>query len=288
MSSFIPVCVIGHCCHDTVKKKDGTLHQSLGGSPSFISAILTALQVPHHVVSVVGEDFKYSESITFRPRISNSHLTTAFEADFTGEDQIQRVTARCEEIRIEDLPDAEIGVGMVAGVVGEIPPTLISELRRRSKILIADVQGLIRNIDGQGWVSNTPIENSPYREVISYFDYLKLSFDEAHYVNLDQLRQITTPLVTFGSKGSTWYGSDHELHIPGDQVHEIDPTGAGDSFVAGFVTGLLRNLNPKELLTLANHCGAIAVQHVGVPRLTSPEFEALLSTLQKPHQLLNL
>ena len=51
--------------------------------------------------------------------------------------------------------------------------------------------------------------------------------------------------------------------VPGFAVEEVDPTGAGDCFGAGFVSMRLRGATPEEALRVANACGALAVTKKG-------------------------
>jgi sugar/nucleoside kinase (ribokinase family) len=46
-------------------------------------------------------------------------------------------------------------------------------------------------------------------------------------------------------------------------VHVVDTTGAGDSFAAGFVHGLLTKRSLRECLLLANAVGALSATGVG-------------------------
>ena len=43
----------------------------------------------------------------------------------------------------------------------------------------------------------------------------------------------------------------------------VDTTGAGDSFVGGFLSCLAQDLPLEACLAFANRCGARAVEHVG-------------------------
>ncbi|MBO3803426.1 MAG: sugar kinase [Candidatus Brockarchaeota archaeon] len=52
-------------------------------------------------------------------------------------------------------------------------------------------------------------------------------------------------------------------HVAAFKVKEVDPTGAGDSYDAGFVTGLLRGHSLKRAATLANAVGALSVTKFG-------------------------
>jgi sugar/nucleoside kinase (ribokinase family) len=43
----------------------------------------------------------------------------------------------------------------------------------------------------------------------------------------------------------------------------VDATGAGDNFLAGFVSEILRGRSDREALAFANACGAICSTAVG-------------------------
>ncbi len=66
-------------------------------------------------------------------------------------------------------------------------------------------------------------------------------------------------VVTRGALGCTVYSADGHVDAPGYAMDEIDPTGAGDCFDAGFLSELLAGKSPVEAARLANACGALAV-----------------------------
>jgi sugar/nucleoside kinase (ribokinase family) len=72
-------------------------------------------------------------------------------------------------------------------------------------------------------------------------------------------------VVTQGAKGCTVYTNDHPdgVHVAGFAVQEVDPTGAGDCFDAGFLVKWLEGASPIEAARFANACGALAVTKQG-------------------------
>ena len=70
-------------------------------------------------------------------------------------------------------------------------------------------------------------------------------------------------VVTRGADGCCVYTNDGRLDIPGYAVDEIDPTGAGDCFAAGFLASLLEGKSMRDAAQLANACGALAVTEKG-------------------------
>lgn len=70
-------------------------------------------------------------------------------------------------------------------------------------------------------------------------------------------------VVTQGALGCTVYTQTGQRHVPGYTVDEIDPTGAGDCFDAGFLVQWLQGLPAAEAAKFANACGALAVMSQG-------------------------
>ena len=66
-----------------------------------------------------------------------------------------------------------------------------------------------------------------------------------------------------GAEGCTIYWGSDTWQIPGFQVEEVDPTGAGDSFCAGITAGLLEGMGLKDLGRFANAVGALAITKKG-------------------------
>ena len=73
--------------------------------------------------------------------------------------------------------------------------------------------------------------------------------------------------VTRSEKGSTIYDNengDEELEIPAAPVEEvIDPTGAGDAYIAGLVFGLARDFPLEIVGRIAALTAAYAIEHRG-------------------------
>ncbi len=86
-------------------------------------------------------------------------------------------------------------------------------------------------------------------------------------------------VVKRGAKGASYFDRSGETSAPAFKVEEVDPTGAGDSFGAAFVTCWLRGMSPEKALTVANATGARAVGVKGPMEGTSTmaEIEAFLS-----------
>lgn len=66
-----------------------------------------------------------------------------------------------------------------------------------------------------------------------------------------------------GTLGCRIYREDEVIDVPAFSVEEVDPTGAGDSFCAGFTVALLEGMGLREAGRFANAVGALAVTKQG-------------------------
>jgi tagatose kinase len=66
-----------------------------------------------------------------------------------------------------------------------------------------------------------------------------------------------------GSRGCTVFSPDGRTDVPAFRIQEVDPTGAGDCFDAGFLCGQLEGKDPRESARLAAAVGALNAQAFG-------------------------
>ena len=70
-------------------------------------------------------------------------------------------------------------------------------------------------------------------------------------------------IVKLGGRGCFFKNRDEELLLPPYEIDAVDATGAGDNFLAGFASEILRGKTESEALAFANACGAISATAVG-------------------------
>jgi sugar/nucleoside kinase (ribokinase family) len=66
-----------------------------------------------------------------------------------------------------------------------------------------------------------------------------------------------------GALGCSVYAGGKRLDVPGFQVQEVDPTGAGDCFNAAFLVGLEQGWPLEQAARFACAAGALAVTKQG-------------------------
>lgn len=110
-------------------------------------------------------------------------------------------------------------------------------------------------------------------ESLPYLDYFLPNLEEAKMLTGE-----TTPdnmanrlldygvknvIIKSGKRGCFLKNKDKSLLVPGFQVNAVDTTGAGDNFVAGFITAFLDGRKIEECGRYANAVAALSTEQVG-------------------------
>jgi len=89
-------------------------------------------------------------------------------------------------------------------------------------------------------------------------------------------------IVTMGELGSRVYTPDGEIRIPAAKPKQVvDPTGAGDAYRGGLISGLVCGKDIEESARMGSACASFAVECYGTQSysFTAKEFEERMTTL---------
>ncbi len=70
-------------------------------------------------------------------------------------------------------------------------------------------------------------------------------------------------IATLGAKGALIVSDQRVVHVDTYQVEVVDTTAAGDAFISGFASALLRNQSLEEAVRYGCACGALAATKFG-------------------------
>ena len=90
------------------------------------------------------------------------------------------------------------------------------------------------------------------------------------------LKKASAIIVTLGEAGSRIYTPGNEITIPAVNPKKVeDPTGAGDSYRGGLISGLVRGLGIERSAMIGSVCSSFAVECYGTQdyRFSPEEFE---------------
>jgi 1D-myo-inositol 3-kinase len=269
----IDILVVGNPCHDTLLSQDGSEHHVLGGSASYISAILRALGASFRTLAKVGADFRYRSEAAFEPIVEGAR-SCSFVDDYRSGERKETLQAAGPRIEPGDV-EGRYRIAIACAVAGEVLPETLLALRSRADLILADAQGLVRAFGPNGEVRVQPLLMTPFATSLHTIDWLKIGANELACIDPAELR--ANLLFTDGPRGTLMQlapnglGRRDRQHIAPYPATERDATGAGDCFLAGFAYGLVMGFGPEKAAKLGNFCGARAVEVVGVPTISTAQ-----------------
>ncbi len=266
--------VIGNYAHDEIITQRGERFSALGGATAYMCSVLEALEADYEVVSKVGKDFLYTNDLVRPSTVDETLPTTCFLDDFTSGRRVGTVKALCAPIRAADLTTSA-RISIANGCAGEVLPEAVSKLRELSEVVVADLQSILRVLGPDGVIGLVPLSktNHPVKQI----DFLKGSEEEAAFVDVDG----PVLIITKGNQGCEIVEGRKRTHVPGFPAEEIDASGAGDCFLAGFAFALAKGFGVLEAARFANYCGSLAVKQTGIPKLTAADFTSMRASLRR-------
>jgi sugar/nucleoside kinase (ribokinase family) len=253
------LCVVGHLTRDRVEAQGGATDLP-GGTVYYAGMALARLQsLGLAVCTRAGRDAAGALAALDKAgvvlKLRESAATTCFVNRYTPvrpDHREQAVTAVADPITPVDLEGLRarwFHLGPLTA--GDLSLDLITMLARRGRVAL-DVQGLLRQVrDGRIVVGDWPAK----RELLPVGTALKASEAEARLLtgtgDMDRAaRQIADwgvveVIVTLGRRGSLVLHQGRLERIPAYlPLAEIDPTGCGDTYMAGYLAQRLAGCDP--------------------------------------------
>jgi sugar/nucleoside kinase (ribokinase family) len=258
------------------------IEQHMGGNASNTSYALGRLGVRARVLGMLGQD-AFGEFVlaqlhsagvdtSFVQRSEGPTCVTVVLVDTRGTRTMLQCLGSSAEFRIDPAkfpgPFAE---GMshyhLASPFGlPLLRPLQPELLRRAR-----EAGLSTSLDAQ-W-DTTGKWREHIAPCLKHVDIFFANEDEARMLTgfsdpapaAANLRQLGAAVVVIklGARGCAVFTPDGEIRSPAAEVPVVDTTGAGDCFVAGFLSALERGGSYEDAARLGNHVASFSVQKLG-------------------------
>jgi sugar/nucleoside kinase (ribokinase family) len=245
---------------------------TVGGTVTYASVAAMRLGRQAGVLTRMGPDLALPDvykGIDLHALPSDHTLT--FENVYTPDGRVQTIHALGGAIGPEDVPQTLVEVApaivLLGPLAGELDPQ-VGDLFRNSLRGVVP-QGWMRRWDEHGRVSHVPIACEA--DVLRYADVLVVSTEDVnHDIGLARCYAETVKIVvlTRGVHGADVYCNGHVTHVRPRPAHEIDPTGAGDTFVAAFLVAYSETGDPIKAARFANVAASFSVE--GLSYSTTP------------------
>ncbi len=262
----ITAIAVGHVTHD----RFGT-DVLPGGCAYYASRTWQALGARTRIVTAVGEDFACEEAwAALEARAARGGRTTVFTNLYPDSGpRVQFVEALAPPVVPGQLPQnwRSADVLFLGPVLNEVE---IPAWRHAvdARLVAIGVQGYTRASgegDEQGRRKVIPRRWSPERVELQGVDVACLS-DEDLSGQGDLLERLcdAVPIValTHERKGCDIIEKGRKTWVGIHPAREADPTGAGDTFAAGFLFGLAQGQSPREAAKLGAACASIIIEGV--------------------------
>jgi sugar/nucleoside kinase (ribokinase family) len=202
------------------------------------------------------------EAFGFPVRWRAAERTTRFSFHYEGERRVMAIDAIAEPWSVADV-DGWIGeaLGDAAWVVVggltrvDFPLDVLAALTARGHRLVLDAHGLVR----RGEVGPLATDGNVDPAVLGHISALKLNDEEAEQLcggtDEEALRSLGIPevILTLGSEGALIVSGDETARVAAVAVEgDVDPTGAGDSFLLAYGHARVHGAGPAEAGAIAS------------------------------------
>lgn len=179
---------------------------------------------------------------------------------------------------IEHIPEitSQAQAVTVAPILQETSPDFIKRLRQATSApMLLDPQGLLRSIDQNKRIDHFLPEE--FAEIAPLFQVIKANEVEAHVITgidprkdgAEAVRRLRAlgceiAIVTLAEAGSLIHDGKRQYTIPAYATDARDPTGAGDTYMAGFLHSYLSD--PEDLYRagcIGSATASIWIEHTG-------------------------
>jgi sugar/nucleoside kinase (ribokinase family) len=234
------------------------------------------------VISKVGGDFPEAYMWWLRQegidlsavvKLANEQ-TTRFELEYSKDlsSRTLRLESKASAITVDDLPRSLRAKAIhVAPIAGEISYEVVEQLKGCAEFLSLDPQGLLRSFDATGKVTSSA---SVDKRLFSLINIYKSSLDEiSALTGCSDLNSaikaihdfgVETVIVTLGAKGAVLSVEKTLYNIPACNSRVfVDPTGAGDVFIGGFLTEYIREKDSLWCACVGSAAASLVVEGIG-------------------------
>jgi fructokinase len=289
-----------------------------GGAPANVACALVKLGTPAGFIGSVGEDEPGNKLVNLLQEIGvdtigvqrhplaptrQVYVTRDLAGDrtFAGFGKYDTTEFADTHLLAEKLPDSLFQEAdfLVLGTLELAYPESEQAIHRALKLAEYYDLKILLDVNWRPVFWHDPqIARQKIEEILKRVDFVKLSKEEAEWLfdtsdpgaityRFDSLEGV---LVTDGENGCAYCLAENEGKLPSFSMPVVDTTGAGDSFLAGFIHQILqhgiKNLGnaetAKTIVTYASAVGALTTIKPGAiaSQPTAAEVEAFLGSHQ--------
>lgn len=256
----------------------------IGGCAANVAISLSKLGLPATIAGKVGRDslgdfLKNAltvRGVDIRGLVTDDHVSTSASMVMIsddGERSIVHSMGANRYFRFEDIDPAMIAESKILLIAGTFLMPSFDGRGTESLLRFAQSRGVLCCMD-TAWDSTGQWMNR-ISAALPYLDWFMPSYDEScELTGETDPRTIAEKLIAHGVKNVIIKLNAEGCYVrPQDQegflvpsynrVEPVDSSGAGDSFCAGFITGLYQGWDIAQCAAFANAVGAHCIMEIG-------------------------
>ncbi len=240
------ICIIGPITKDIIVTKEKVV-QKTGGVVYYSSLTAKKFNLKVCVITKTKEEDKYlieelkEKGIDVFWKESKGTMTFKNIYKENVDERIQEVTEISDPFDIKDI-NVKAKIYYFGPLLNtDIPLEIYEKIKREDNIVVLDIQGHLRHLEGSRVVLR-PLKDLSFLE---YIDILKTNEEEIRILSGEKdiieggkkiAKYVKELLITLGSKGSIIISENKVYKIPVFKPRKItDPTGSGDIYTATYV-----------------------------------------------------
>lgn len=290
---------IGSVAFDALETPYGKTDKIIGGAGTYISLSASYFKTPVNLVAVVGEDFpqEYIQLLEKKGVDTNGLQIKKGEKSFFWSGRYHNnmnsrdtlitelnVLANFDPIIPNEYQDCEYL--MLGNLTPAVQITVIERLANRPKLIVMDTMNF--------WMD---IAMDDLKKVLTMIDVLCINDEEARQLSGDySLRTAAKTIMAMGPKtliikkgehGALLFQGDKLFFCPALVLEKVfDPTGAGDTFVGGFIGYLAKTDdisfdNMKRAIVHGSAMASFCVEKFGTERIVDLSEEELTARINE-------
>jgi len=276
---------IGSVAFDAIETPRGKTDKIIGGAGTFISLSASYFKNPINLVAVVGEDFPQeyiqllqnkgvdTKGLQIKKGEKSFFWSGRYHNNMNSRDTLiteLNVLGTFDPIIPTEYQDCQYL--MLGNLTPAVQKMVIDRLENRPKLVVMDTMNF--------WMD---IAMDDLKAVLKMVDVLCINDEEARQLSGDySLKTASKTIMAMGPKtliikkgehGALLFQGDKTFYCPALPLEDVfDPTGAGDSFVGGFIGYLAKTddtsfENMKRAIVYGSAMASFCVEKFGTERL---------------------
>jgi hypothetical protein len=274
--SEIRVLSVGHVTHDVYPRG-----LTPGGCAYYGARVYQALGATCQLATTVGEDFRFHDGIAdIASFVTRAGHTTCFRNVYPpGAPRVQRLDALAPAVTVPPDLAGDYDLVHLAPVLGEVDLDAWSRIGA-GRLKALSVQGWIKAAGGAFIDAHPAVREpcpdgsravvqrpwTPPSELLRRLDAVCVGSEDL--IGQGDLlarlvEDVAVVVCTHNIDGASVYVRGKPQRVGIFATKEIDPTGAGDSFAAGFLFALARGDSPVDAARLGAAVASVVVEAIG-------------------------